>query len=184
MRVHAGMLLAATLAGAGMVLAAPATAQITVVVTDGPSLRNAITTGDNNGSPSYIIQFVNNITLSSAASNTLAAFNTTSAVTVNGNGFTLDGGGVQRGLFVFSGNVAINNLTIQNTQALGGTDSSGQGGGGGAGLGGALFVASGGNVTAAAFATSDFGTDRRRHCLTQTHLRAWHGLTQFAIRIA
>ena len=54
---------------------------------------------------------------------------------------------MQRGFFVFSGNVAINNLTIQNTQALGGTDSSGQGGGGGAGLGGALFVASGGNVT-------------------------------------
>ena len=55
MRVHAGMLLAATLAGAGMVLAAPATAQTVVSVTDGPSLRNAITTVDSNGSPSYII---------------------------------------------------------------------------------------------------------------------------------
>ena len=147
MRVHAGMFLAATFAGAGMVLAAPAAAQTVINVTDGPSLVAAITQVDSNASARYVINFQNSITLTGAASNTLAAFNTTSTATVNGNGFTLDGGSVQRGFFVFSGNVAINNLTIQNTRALGGTDTSGQGGGGGAGLGGALFVASGGNVT-------------------------------------
>jgi hypothetical protein len=46
---------------------------------------------------------------------------------------------VHRGFFVYSGNVAMNNLAIQNAQTLGG--------GGGLGAGGAMFVASDGNVT-------------------------------------
>jgi uncharacterized protein with beta-barrel porin domain len=126
-------------------------AQTVINVTDGASLSAAIAQADSNASASYIINFQNNITLSAAAATTLNAFNTTSNVTVNGGGFTLDGGGVQRGLFVYSGTVAINNLTIQNTQALGGSGgvaaASGGSGGGGLGAGGALFVASGGNVT-------------------------------------
>jgi uncharacterized protein with beta-barrel porin domain len=130
---------------------ASAHAQTVINVTDGASLSAAIAQADSNASASYVINFQNNITLSAAAANTLNAFNTTSNVTVNGGGFTLDGGGVQRGFFVYAGTVAINNLTIQNTQALGGsgggTTASGSGGGGGLGAGGALFVASGGNVT-------------------------------------
>ena len=129
---------------------ASAHAQTVINVTDGASLSAAIAQADSNASASYVINFQNNITLSAAAGNTLNAFNTTSNVTVNGGGFTLDGGGVQRGFFVYAGTVAINNLTIQNTQALGGnggaTTASGSGGGG-LGAGGALFVASGGNVT-------------------------------------
>jgi hypothetical protein len=73
--------------------ALPAAAQTVVNVIDGPSLVATITQVDSNASARYVINLQNNITLSSAASNTLAAFNTTSAVTVNGNGFTLDGGG-------------------------------------------------------------------------------------------
>ena len=118
-------------------------------VSDGAGLSAAIAQADSNASASYVINFQNNITLSAAAANTLNAFNTTSNVTVNGGGFTLDGGGVQRGFFVYSGTVAINNLTIQNTQALGGSGGAAvsSAGGGGLGAGGALFVASGGNVT-------------------------------------
>jgi uncharacterized protein with beta-barrel porin domain len=126
-------------------------AQTVINVTDGASLSAAIAQADSNASASYIFNFQNNITLSAAAANTLNAFNTTSNVTVNGGGFTLDGGGVQRGFFVYSGTVAINNLTIQNTQALGGNGATGSGSGGGGagglGAGGGLFVASGGNVT-------------------------------------
>jgi autotransporter-associated beta strand protein len=140
---------AAFFAAAGLFLAPPAVAQTVINVTDGPSLSAAIAQADSNASASYVINFQNNITLSNAASNTLNAFNTTSNVTVNGNGFTLDGGSAQRGFFVFSGTVAIENLTVQNAQALGGSGGSGGGpvGGGGGGLGGALFVASSGIVT-------------------------------------
>ena len=73
----------------------------------------------------------------------------TKSITINGNGFTLSGakstGQGTSGLFVFSGTVAIENLTISQVTAQGG--AGGNAGGGGAGLGGALFVASGANVT-------------------------------------
>ena len=55
---------------------------------------------------------------------------------IQGGGNVLDGGGSQRGLFVYSGAVTVENLTLQNMLAVGGS-----GGGGGAGLGGGLFVA-------------------------------------------
>ncbi|MEO6843358.1 MAG: Hint domain-containing protein [Bradyrhizobium sp.] len=59
---------------------------------------------------------------------------------------TIDGGGTERGLFVYSGTVSVNDLTIANARAQGGAGGGG-GGGGGAGLGGGLFVASGASVT-------------------------------------
>jgi hypothetical protein len=66
---------------------------------------------------------------------------------IAGNGATIDGEGFLRGLFVYSGTVAIADLTIADTVAMGGIGGSGQeGGGGGAGLGGGLFVAAGGVV--------------------------------------
>jgi hypothetical protein len=78
----------------------------------------------------------------------LKAINLQPGVTldIKGNGATLDGKnettGVsdnQRGLFVYSGVVTIENLTVANTTATGGT--GGMGGGGGAGMGGGLFIA-------------------------------------------
>ncbi|MBR0875398.1 autotransporter domain-containing protein [Bradyrhizobium tropiciagri] len=71
------------------------------------------------------------------------------SIAINGANFTLSGNNQYRGLFVESGNVKINDLTITNALAQGGTGGSangGGGGGGGAGLGGALFIATGANV--------------------------------------
>ena len=61
---------------------------------------------------------------------------------------TIDGLGDQRGFFVYSGSVTLENLLIENTAAQGGAGGGGgDGGGGGAGLGGGLFVAAGANVS-------------------------------------
>ena len=71
-----------------------------------------------------------------------------STVTINGTGFTLDGGGAYRGFFDYAGGLTLENLTIQNTIATGGAGGSGaEPGGGGGGLGGGLFVASGASAT-------------------------------------
>jgi len=78
----------------------------------------------------------------------LKAINLQAGVTldIKGNGATLDGKnettGVsdnQRGLFVYSGVVTIEDLTVANTKAIGGSGADSAGGG--AGLGGGLFVA-------------------------------------------
>ncbi|MBW0002391.1 MAG: autotransporter domain-containing protein [Hyphomicrobiales bacterium] len=73
----------------------------------------------------------------------------TQSITVNGNNFTLSGANStangNSALFVFSGTVAINNLTISQVTAQGG--AGGNSAGGGAGLGGALFIGAQANVT-------------------------------------
>ncbi|MBO9663572.1 hypothetical protein [Dokdonella sp.] len=66
-------------------------------------------------------------------------------LTIDGDGHALDGGGVARGLFVYSGTATIRNLAIRQAVAHGGKGRAG--GGAGAGLGGALFVATDGRVT-------------------------------------
>ncbi|OKO72551.1 hypothetical protein AC628_26145 [Bradyrhizobium sp. NAS96.2] len=90
---------------------------------DGASLVAALTTIDNNPGTSYTLNITQNITLTSGT--TLPVINSSSRVTINGGNFTLDGGGVQRGLFVYSGTVAVNNLTIQNAVARGGNGGNG-----------------------------------------------------------
>jgi hypothetical protein len=60
-------------------------------------------------------------------------------LTIDGQGAVLNGATAYRGLFVYSGAVTIENLTIENAVAQGGAGASG--GSGGAGLGGGLFVA-------------------------------------------
>ena len=69
----------------------------------------------------------------------LLAVNLVAGVTLDiiGNGHTLDGGGSDRGLFVYAGAVTVEDLAINNMLARGGNAT---GGGGGAGLGGGLFV--------------------------------------------
>jgi hypothetical protein len=62
-----------------------------------------------------------------------------SSLTIVANGDTLDGEGLNRGLFVYAGTVTVQDLTIADAVAQGGDGVSG--GGGGAGLGGGLFVA-------------------------------------------
>ena len=88
--------------------------------------------------------FTANITLTS----NLPAINlgSNTSLIINGNGTNLDGAGQYRGLFVFSGDVSIDNLNINHTVAHGGAGGS-PGGGGGAGLGGGLFIGTGAHVT-------------------------------------
>ncbi|HEX4141928.1 MAG TPA: autotransporter domain-containing protein [Pirellulales bacterium] len=72
-------------------------------------------------------------------------------VTINGAGtpgLTVNGGGANAAFFVDTGTVKIENLTIANTNAVGGAGGiGGAGGGGGLGAGGALFVNNTANVT-------------------------------------
>ena len=82
-------------------------------------------------------------------------------LTIDGAGDTLSGDDAFRGLFVYAGNVTIENLTLSDMLAQGdaGSSTNWGGGGGGAGLGGGLFVGSNvagdaGNVTLANVAFS------------------------------
>jgi uncharacterized protein with beta-barrel porin domain len=106
-------------------------------------------------SSTQVINIQTNVTLSGPLS---PIFN---SVTINGNGNTVSGGGTQRifmvgvdsatqtsgavtgSIIAQTQNVAINNLTLANGLAQGGSG----GGGGGLGAGGALFVNQSANVT-------------------------------------
>lgn len=128
-------LLAAAPAGAQTSCTASATL---FCVSDETSLRTALTdavSGDT-------ISFTGNVSL-----NPTSGLNDLSAITTNltilGNGYTLNGSSTFRGLFVYSGNVSISDLTITGATATGGAGGNGLlAGGGGAGLGGGLFVGS------------------------------------------
>ena len=73
---------------------------------------------------------------------------TGASLTIEGANHVIDGADQFRGLFVYNGNVTIDDLTIQHTLANGGAGGiGGGGGGGGAGLGGGLYIAAGGVVT-------------------------------------
>ncbi len=118
------------------------------------SLNALIVAADSAASPaSGTTHFEIDLSGAIAVSSGLEAINLKSGVTLDikgSNGATLDGRNEgagtsygQRGLFVYAGTVTIENLTVENMVAKGGT--GGSGGGGGAGLGGGLFIGS--NVT-------------------------------------
>ena len=103
---------------------------------------NALSSG------SYTIDIASNIAVGTTPLRAIALSRGV-GLTVVGTGpadvSVLDGGGtgnVQRGLFVYSGTVVLQNLLLSNFTAFGGSApvSGGGGGGGGAGLGGGLFV--------------------------------------------
>lgn len=113
-------------------------------VTDEADLNSAIQQIDLTGSSSaantsYTITFGAGLTGMDALQLTtdLDAINLASGdtLTINGAGAEMTGAGDQRGFFVYSGTVTINDLTIENAVATGG--AGGPGGGGGAGLGAA-----------------------------------------------
>jgi autotransporter-associated beta strand protein len=139
--------LLATTALIGVSVVRPAQAQTVLTVGSASDLVAAITTVDSNPSTSYVINVNGTIALSAATE--LPAINTASSVVINGgSGATLNGQDVTRGLFVYAGNVTVQNLTIANAVAVGGAGGAGQAsGGGGAGIGGGLFIASGATVT-------------------------------------
>ena len=132
---------------------------ISVTVTTEAQLNTAIQNANSDTSGTYIINFgtstitEGNLSATEAIGTSgttitispdLSAINLHSGVSlvINGIGGTLNGASAYRGLFVYSGNVTINNLTISNTVARGGAggSSSNFAGGGGAGLGGGLFI--------------------------------------------
>ena len=119
----------------------------TINVANLTQLNAAILQVDQATTPSaYTIQFTATI---SDGGTDVTALNLASgvSVTIDGGSYALDGSeNTGSGLFVYAGNVTLQNLTIQNAGARGGSGGFG-GGGGGAGLGGGLFVASAGTVT-------------------------------------
>ena len=134
--------------------------QSTFDVSTEAELNQALAAIDGPAAGSFTIRFTADITEGTdsgaqifhgsqtlAAPPDLYAINLASGVTltIDGGGYTLDGDGKYRGLFVYAGNVTVRDLTIANAAAIGGAGGS-SAGGGGAGLGGGLFVASAGTV--------------------------------------
>ena len=105
-------------------------------------LRNAISTAANGDT----ITFTADIALTSPLPNLQRS------IMINGANFTLSGSNHSRVLNVQSGTVDLVDLKIVNGRVQGGSGgnagSGGGGGGGAAGLGGALYIASTGAVTA------------------------------------
>jgi outer membrane autotransporter protein len=102
-------------------------------ITSEAELRAALAGGENGDS----IIFSSNITLT----DNLPTL--TRDVIFYGQGHVLSGNNQYRGLFIQSGTVTVNDLTITNAVAQGGRGGNGDGGGGGgggAGLGAALFI--------------------------------------------
>jgi hypothetical protein len=123
------------------------------IVSTFTDLNTAILTADSLTSGSYTITLRGEITETTAD---LEAINLKSGVSLVIQGGTLNGGNTYEGLFVYQGNLTVQNLTIEDTLAKGGNGGAGNfPGGGGAGLGGGLFIAGptqgagGGNVTLA-----------------------------------
>ena len=107
--------------------------------TDGVlSLREAITQANSNAGADTI-----DLSVSGTITLTSGELVITDATTVNGNGVTLSGNNASRVFFVSSGTgtVSLQNLTVANGKAQGGSGGFGAfGGGGAAGLGGGLFI--------------------------------------------
>ena len=110
--------LATSLAMGLLWLACPAQAANFDVANDG-QLRSAISSAGNGDT----ITFTANIILGSNLPTV------TKNVTFNGSNFTLSGDNQYRGLFVNSGTVAINDLTITNANAQGGNGGTAGGAG-------------------------------------------------------
>ncbi len=107
-------------------------------------LQDAINQANTNGQADIF-----NITGSILLTSALPLINETNSLTINGGDFTLDGNNAFRLLFIQSGSVTLNNLTLTKGLAKGG-----DGAGGGAGMGGAIFILSG-NVTANSITVSE-----------------------------
>ena len=100
------------------------------------------------GGAHYSITLAAGLTLTEAADVTAIRLKGADTLTIDGLGSVLDGAGAYRGFTVITGHVVLANLTLQNMLAKGGDGGGGEySGGGGAGLGGALFLASGADVT-------------------------------------
>jgi autotransporter-associated beta strand protein len=116
-------------------------------VTSIAALDTAIAAANGLSSGSYTITLGGDIAMNGTAV-TAISLAAGVALTIDGAGYTLDGGGSEHGLFAYTGTVVVENLTIADAQADGGNaGATGGGGGGGAGLGGGLFIGSAASVT-------------------------------------
>ena len=114
----------------------------------GLTLSEAIFLANENGGDDTIVfddGVFNGVSLDLTGNAAGAMVPIESNVTIDGSGvtggLTIDGGATNGGFFVYSGDVTIQNLIIENTHAQGGDGGDGGGsGGGGGGLGGAVFV--------------------------------------------
>jgi len=130
------------IAAMGLALPAWLGAQATHYVGNSPELVTAI--------QNYTAGDTIEITADFYLGQTLPSLN--HSVTIKGNGHTLNGADTYRGFTVYGGNVVIQDLTLRDMLAKGGsggTDAKGGAGGGGLGAGGALFIRSGAQVTLA-----------------------------------
>lgn len=96
-------------------LCARSAAAQTIDVTTEAELRGAILVTHSGGA----IHFQADITLTAE----LPAIQQN--ITIDGNGHTLSGGGAFRGFFVYTGEVTIRHLTIENMSACGGDGGAG-----------------------------------------------------------
>lgn len=138
----------------------------TIMVSSDSDLQSAIITA--NGAASTVIEFQNDITLGGGLGtnlmlrpvNTDGSFvptaNDITFNTLNSAALKLLGASSFRGLFIDGtspGTVLISNITFENCTGKGGRGGTNsvvngsRGGGGGAGMGGAIYAASGANVT-------------------------------------
>ncbi|MBV5310365.1 choice-of-anchor Q domain-containing protein, partial [Chromatium okenii] len=118
-------------------LTTPSLYAATCTATDDATLRACIS-GAASGD---VIDITSNITLTNYLPNIATS------LTVSGNNHTISGNNAYRVFWVESGTVSLENLTIANGKAQGGTGNASNGsGGGGAGLGGGVFV-NGGTVS-------------------------------------
>jgi hypothetical protein len=130
----------------------------------GLTLSEAI--NDANGDPGSTIDFsllgTDTYTLTGTLPQIAASVTIDGTNTDDGQSITLYGGGEHQGFYVYSGTVLIENLTLDDTAAIGQAGSPGKnsntlyvdvtvgaggGGGGGAGLGGGLLVGSQASIT-------------------------------------
>ncbi|MDE3056027.1 MAG: autotransporter domain-containing protein [Verrucomicrobiota bacterium] len=114
-----------------------------------------------NASPGDTIEFAAGANGTISLSSALPAIAGNLTITGNQSGgvnsTTIDGGGAVQIFFVDSGNVSINNLTLNNGLSQGGSGGSGQAGAGGGalGAGGAIFINTGSNVSLSNISCSD-----------------------------
>src|SRR5665213_71837 len=105
-----------------------------IAAADGDPANTGAITIDISGAIDLTSGPLTEINLASGNSLTIAGTNGSGG----GQSQTLDGGGTQRGLFIYAGTVKLENLALNDMTARGG--NGGNGAGGGAGLGGALLV--------------------------------------------
>ena len=114
------------------------------------SLANALLQANATGGTISFDASLAGQTITVSSSNALLV-SAAAPITIDGTGapgLILSGAGASRVFFVQSGTLAINDLTIANGVAQGGTGGSGGGGGGGGmGAGGAIYAASGTNIS-------------------------------------